>query len=98
LVLLVASVLLAVAAYLYYNLTFVQFQGRYLYPALPIFALGAALGLRQWARWFGAVLRSDQAGRLWLAAVLPLSPIVLMAVLDLFALYRFIIPALKPPG
>jgi 4-amino-4-deoxy-L-arabinose transferase-like glycosyltransferase len=95
LVLLVAAILLAVAAYFYYNLTFVQFQGRYLYPALPVFGLGAAIGLRQWARWVTAILRSDLAGpRRWLVMLLPLGPIALMAALDLFALYRFIIPSL----
>ncbi len=44
--------------YLYYNLSFVQFQGRYLFPALVPIGLFATLGLReilsrQWA-WFGA--------------------------------------------
>ena len=95
-VLLVVTVLLAVAVYLYYNLTFVQFQGRYLYPALPVLALAAALALRQWARWLLGLIPSarDAAWAGWLA----LAPIALMAALDLFALYRFIIPALTGPG
>ena len=89
------ALVLAVAVYLYYNLTFVQFQGRYLYPALPIIALGAALALRQWARWLTAWLRPHHpALRQWAAWALPLLPIALMAALDVFALYRFIIPAL----
>jgi 4-amino-4-deoxy-L-arabinose transferase-like glycosyltransferase len=46
--------------YLYYNLSFVQFQGRYLFPALAPIGLFATLGLRQilsrrWA-WLGAGL------------------------------------------
>jgi 4-amino-4-deoxy-L-arabinose transferase-like glycosyltransferase len=99
LALLVLALVLAVMVYLYYNLTFVQFQGRYLYPALAVLALGAALALRQWARWLTAFLRPDQALlRLWAEWALPLVPIALMAALALFALYRFIIPALTRPS
>jgi 4-amino-4-deoxy-L-arabinose transferase-like glycosyltransferase len=95
LVLLALAVFLAILVYLYYNLTFVQFQGRYLYPALPVLALGAAVALRQWARWLTAWLPASQtARRRWAVWALPLIPIALMAALDLFALYRFIIPAL----
>ncbi len=39
------STLLTVALYLFYNRTFVQHQGRYLFPALIPLALAAALGL-----------------------------------------------------
>ncbi|MEP7356924.1 MAG: hypothetical protein ABI847_06760, partial [Anaerolineales bacterium] len=98
LVLLVLAVLLAVAVYLYYNLTFVQFQGRYLYPALPVLALAAALALRQWARWILKFLPLGPTPAAAAAAWLPLAPIALMAALDLFALYRFIIPALVVPA
>ena len=95
LALLALSVALAVLVYLYYNLTFVQFQGRYLYPALPVLALAAALALRQWALWLTAWWPASHAARRQLAVwALPLVPIALMAALDLFALYRFIIPAL----
>ncbi len=95
LALLSAALLLAVAVYFYYNLTFVQFQGRYLYPALPILALGAGLALRQWAGWIAGLLPPSTAAlRPWAVWVLPLAPIALMAVLDVYALYRFIIPAL----
>ncbi len=47
LVLLGAAVLLTTSAYLWYNLTFIQHQGRYLFPVLPALALGAAVGLRR---------------------------------------------------
>lgn len=47
LALLGASAFITVGMYLYYNLTFVQHQGRYLFPALPMFALAAALGLQR---------------------------------------------------
>jgi len=41
------ATLITFALPLWYNLTFVQHQGRYLFPALPALALIAALGLRQ---------------------------------------------------
>ncbi len=97
-VLLGVAVLLTVAVYLYYNLSFVQFQGRYLYPALPSLALGVAVALRQWASWFVARLRPQAQHRAWAEAALftlPLAPIALMAVLAVFALYRFIVPQLR---
>jgi hypothetical protein len=93
--LLSVTVLLVIAVYLTYNLTFVQFQGRYLYPALPVLALGAALSLRQWACWLLALRRQTSAAVATAARVaLPLAAVALMALLDLFALYRFVIPAL----
>ncbi len=92
------AVLLAVAVYLYYNLSFVQFQGRYLYPALPLIAVGVALALRQWTLWALALVRvGGEAGRAAAAWLLPLTPIALLAALAVFALYRFIIPQLALP-
>lgn len=43
-----SSVLLTAGTYVWYNLTFVQHQGRYLFPALVPIALFFTLGLRQW--------------------------------------------------
>jgi 4-amino-4-deoxy-L-arabinose transferase-like glycosyltransferase len=88
------TLLLAIAVYLYYNLTFVQFQGRYVYPALSVIALGAALSLRQWAVW---IVRLTRLPRAWVPAALfglPLLPVAAQMALTVFALYRFIIPAL----
>ena len=47
LLLLGASALITTALPVWYNLTYVQHQARYLFPALPIFALLAAVGLRR---------------------------------------------------
>lgn len=97
-VLLTVAALLTVAVYLYYNLSFVQFQGRYLYPALPVLALVVAAALRQWAIWLVGRLRPPARRRAWAEAALvalPLAPIALMAVLAVFALYRFIVPYLS---
>lgn len=41
---------LTAASYLWYNLQFVQHQGRYLFPALPAIALAMALGLQETLR------------------------------------------------
>lgn len=48
-ILLGAAALITVTMLVGYNLTFVQHQGRYLFPALPAMALGAALGWRRLA-------------------------------------------------
>ena len=44
LVLLGTSAVLTIGMFVVYNLTYVQHQGRYLFPALPLLALGTALG------------------------------------------------------
>ncbi|WP_082374398.1 DUF2142 domain-containing protein [Ardenticatena maritima] len=45
---LLAWMSLTVGGFLWYNLTFVQHQGRYLFPALPAVALFTVLGWREW--------------------------------------------------
>lgn len=47
--------LAALAAYVWYNLSFIQHQGRYLFPALPAWSLLFALGW--WAVWRPAISR-----------------------------------------
>lgn len=47
LILLSTSAGITVAMFLWYNIIFVQHQGRYLFPALPIVAVAAARGLEQ---------------------------------------------------
>jgi hypothetical protein len=53
-VVIVATGVLAIAAYAYYNTEFLQFQARYMYAGLIPFALAFALGLEAWA---GLVVR-----------------------------------------
>jgi hypothetical protein len=85
------ALLATLVNYLGYNLTFVQFQGRYLYTALiPAGVLitggwvGWSLQLRVWAgeRW--------QRPLTWI----PLAALVWMPGLSLWALDRYIIPYL----
>lgn len=91
LLLLAASALVSLTLYLYYNVEFVQHQGRYLFPALVPLSLAAGAGLRQWGRWLARLGR----GGLWLTLGAPAAALGLLAGLCLLALYRFILPALR---
>lgn len=86
-----ALILLATTActlvlFLGYNLTFVQPQGRYLFPALIPVGSAVALGLYSWARLLGQ--------RSWLNWLLPAGLALALIGLDLLALVRYIIPQL----
>ncbi len=83
LTLLAALGAMTVLAFVWYNLQFVQFQGRYLYPALIPLAVAFALGWHQALRRFGA------QRWLWFALLLG------FAVLDLYLLLRVILPGMK---
>lgn len=77
---------LGIAAFLYYNLSFVQFQGRYLFPAMAAFALAYAGG---WAGWAG-LLKSRATWLRWTPAAIMWG----LAGLSALALWRFVIPNL----
>src|SRR5690606_20058222 len=80
--------LLALLAYVYYNTEFVQFQGRYLFPALIPLGLLVALGLDAWPRW----LLSHVALAQWAAPAL----LLLLAPLDVYIILRLVAPLLTP--
>ncbi|MBZ0280899.1 MAG: DUF2142 domain-containing protein [Anaerolineae bacterium] len=84
--------ILAVLAYIYYNTSFLQLQGRYMFTGLIPFALGLALGLDGWRRWLAARIPVLQGG--WWVYVTVI-PFILFAVLDLYLLWRVILPALQ---
>lgn len=76
---------LGLLAYVYYNLEFVQLQGRYLYPALLPLALLTARGLDAWRERL-------LPGRMpWLTPL----PVLLLAPFALYLLLRVIIPLLS---
>lgn len=81
-----AGMALVGLAHLYYNLEFVQPQGRYLYPALLPLALLMARGLEAWRWWL-------LPGR---AQWLPPAAVGLLAPLDLYLLWAVIRPGLLP--
>jgi 4-amino-4-deoxy-L-arabinose transferase-like glycosyltransferase len=85
--LLLGTFLLSLLVYLTYNLGFVQHQGRYLFSALIPISIGFALG---WA-----AIAQPFIGR-WpsLVIYLPLALALALILLDLLALFRFIIPSL----
>ncbi len=85
LTLLLALFLLTLLEFLGYNLTFVQHQGRYLYPALIPIALAAALGLDNLSRVLPERLRHP--------AVILLFTV--LAAFDLYCLFKFIVPFLR---
>ncbi len=83
-----AMLLLAALAYVYYNTEFLQFQGRYLFPALIPFGLLMALGVDAWRRWLLA--------RLSWAQWLPVGLYLALALFDLYLIWRVIPPGLAP--
>jgi 4-amino-4-deoxy-L-arabinose transferase-like glycosyltransferase len=101
--LLVLLFILAVGGYLYYNLTFVQHQGRYLFPALIPIGLAFSIGwwqiIDQIKTWLARRLsRSTRDWTPWLdEAQLILFALIFiyLARLDLVALQRYIIPNLS---
>jgi 4-amino-4-deoxy-L-arabinose transferase-like glycosyltransferase len=80
--------LLTLALHIFYNLTFVQHQGRYLFPALIPIAVGFTAG---WGYW----LRPLERRWPWSAWLLPLGFAVTLGGIALYALWR-IVPGLAP--
>lgn len=87
---LAALIVLSILQYFYYNTEFVQFQGRYMFPLLIPLGLLIALGLDAWRR---LLLGRWPASR-WLV------PLILcgFALLDIYLLWRVIVPSLSPVG
>jgi 4-amino-4-deoxy-L-arabinose transferase-like glycosyltransferase len=95
---LAAVILATIANFIGYNLTFVQYQGRYLYTMLiPLGGL-VALGLWGLSMWLRALLlerKMPHQNRVerWLAW-LPLAALAWMPLLTLWALFKYLIPNL----
>jgi 4-amino-4-deoxy-L-arabinose transferase-like glycosyltransferase len=77
---------LVVAAYLLYNREFVQFQGRYLYPALIPIAFFVAAGLAGWT----ALFENTFPAMDWV----PVTAMMGLALFAWYALDRYIVPNL----
>jgi len=84
--------LLTLAIHVGYNFTFVQHQGRYLFPALIPISLGFSLGL---GTWLLLVERPFHRERPLLVNLFPLGLGAALILLDIFALFRFILPSLR---
>lgn len=83
----------SIAGYVWWNLSFVQHQGRYLFPALVAIATFFMLGLRQLARWLAVRFGLPTSRQLEAVALLGFD--ALLAALAVVALVRFIMPGLR---
>jgi 4-amino-4-deoxy-L-arabinose transferase-like glycosyltransferase len=81
---LAVSALLTLLSFLWYNLTFVQHQGRYLFPALIPLATAAGLGLDTWAGLLPRRLRG------WAMSTV----LGVLAAFDVYCLFRIVVPNL----
>jgi len=78
---------LSVAGYFYYNITFVQHQGRYLFAGLIPLAVGMAAGLKYFQRPIEGLLPGS-------GKVIAVTFMASMIMLNLLAIYRYVIPNL----
>ena len=79
---------LVLLAYLYYNLEFLQWQGRYLFPGLIPLAALLVYGLDFWRR----LVLPRWDGSRWLTALALMS----LSALDIYLLFAVIVPHLSP--
>lgn len=82
-VLLTAVFTLSIIVHVGYNVTFVQHQGRYLFPALIPIGMAVAIGLDFWIRPFARRAH-------WLYYTIPAGLTVFLLGLNLYALFRVI--------
>ena len=83
-----AAIFIVLAAFLYYNIEFVQWQGRYLFPALIPIASILVIGVDFWR---GRILANWQLSR-WLTVLAMMG----LFALDVYLLFRVIVPGLSP--
>jgi len=103
-ILLALLTFLTFAGFIWYNFTFVQHQGRYLFPALIPIGLVFSIGIDQWLSKIKLIIarltsRSKRDLTPWLdeAHLLIFAVVfVFLARLDIIALQRYIIPSLTP--
>ncbi|MDX2076993.1 MAG: DUF2142 domain-containing protein [bacterium] len=87
-VLLIITTLLAMLAYLYYNSEFVQYQGRYMFPLLIPLGVWLVVGIDGWRKIIFGQMKNGVAP--YLTAI----PFLALAVLDIYLLWRVIVPNL----
>lgn len=86
-----AAILLTVGAFLYYNLKFAQFQGRYLYPALILFGLIFAAGVEFYVGLAVRVLPTPSRRLVYWGVGFGVT--FGLALFALYALFRIVLPA-----
>ena len=90
---LTAVALATIAGFIYYNVEFVQFQGRYLYPLLIPVSFVMALGAWSWTLTLQKFIGHPQIQRA--LAWLPLIAFTWMPLYALWALIRYVVPNLQ---
>jgi hypothetical protein len=78
---------LTAGVYVFYNVQFVQHQGRYFFPALIPIATGFAVGLSLWSKPLRGLYPR-------IVYAIPLLLGLALVALDIYALFRVILPAL----
>jgi hypothetical protein len=97
-IILLATILLSVLAFVYYNTEFQQYQGRYMFPMLIPLGVGLALGVDAWRRLITNVFAARLVGRDTLAMLLPWLTVLVflpMSALDIWLLWKVIVPNLN---
>ena len=85
---LIATLVLSVIAYLYYNSEFVQYQGRYMFPMLIPLGIFLVMGIENWrVRLLGGMKNRFVP---YLTAI----PFLSLAILDIYLIWRVIVPNL----
>jgi hypothetical protein len=85
---LIATFLLTLAVHVGYNITFVQHQGRYLFPALLPIGVGVALGLDAW---LALLRRLPMFKRIpFLAQLIPLGLGFGLCTLNVWVIFRIL--------
>ncbi len=83
-----AAILIVLLAFFYYNLEFLQWQGRYLFPALIPIALSLVAGIDAWR----AQLFPRWEPSRWFTSF----AMMCLFALDIYLLFRVIVPGLSP--
>jgi len=94
LLLVAAWIFLTFAATLAYSLEYFQPQGRYLFPALGAIAVFVAAGLGEWMRIAVKIAERFRLPSIWTQGLLLSVIIGGMIILDIYCLYRVLIPGL----
>lgn len=90
---LIATMVATILVFLYYNMTFVQFQGRYLFGMLIPLGLTVAAGGWGWVLLLGRWIKGEGARRV--IAWLPLVSVLWLPVLAMYALVQYVVVWLK---
>lgn len=93
-IILILTIVLSMLAYLYYNSEFQQFQGRYMFTMLIPVGILIALGFDAWRRLIMTRLPLSDRLMQYTPYVI-LVPYALMAIWDIWLLWRVIVPNLE---